>query len=130
MSQVIWDREPLWEAVKEVLRREKEITAGDLTEILKQDGWEPGPGGYILAGRVYQLMRERTITGEVIRVEIPGSRAKVYRLATDMPKITVRFTPEQYAELWKLARKCHTIPQELAGRILTEGAACIRKVVG
>lgn len=128
MSQ-IWDREPMWEAVRDILKRDGSLTAREIAEALVGNGWRVTPE-YRLDGRVYQLLSERTITGEVVRTERAGSRARTYSLATGMPKGIVRYTPEEYADLHRIAKKLRISPQELAGRILGAGIAYMKKVVG
>ena len=128
MSQ-IWDREPMWGAVRDILEKNGSCTAGEITDALVGQGWRVTPD-YRLDGRVYQLLRERTITGEVVRTERAGSRAKTYGLAKGMPRGIVHYTPEEYADLHRIAKKLRISPQELAGRILTAGIAYMKTVVG
>jgi hypothetical protein len=125
----IWDREPMWDAVKGILERNGACTAGEITDALVGQGWEVTPE-YRLSGRVYQLLRERTITGEVVRFGKKGSRAGTYGLAAGMPKGIVHYTQEEYADLHRIAKKLRISPQELAGRILGAGIAYMKKVVG
>lgn len=125
----IWDREPMWEAVRRILERNGACTAGEITDALVGQGWRVTPE-YRLSGRVYQLLRERTITGEVVRSGKKGSRAGTYCLAEGMPKGIVHYTTEEYADLHRIAKKLRISPQELAGRILGAGIAYMKKVVG
>ena len=122
-----WDREPLWEAVRAIIRRDGPSSAGDIATALKADGWDDP--GVRITSRTYQLLREKMVTGELVTEDIPGSRARTYNLADDMPSVTIRLTGQEYAALYRIGRKIHRKPEDTARRLMLAGIAYMQGVL-
>lgn len=122
-----WDREPLWEAVRIIIRRDGPSSAGEIAAALKADGWDTSTSR--ITSRTYQLLREKMTTGELVTEEVRGSRARTYNLAADMPSVTIRLTGEEYAALYRVGRKIHRNPEDTARRLMQAGIAYMREVL-
>ena len=126
MSGTTWDREPLWQAVRMILKRNGPLTAGDITAALEADGLAPEE--YSLS-RIYQLLREKQTTGELVTALLPETRARTYSIAADMPAVTLHLTGEEYAALFRIGRKIHCTPEDTARRLMQAGIAYMRGVL-
>lgn len=125
----IWDREPLWHEVRRILESNGTCTAGEIAKALEMDGWQTGPDSYKVEGRVYQLLRERIATGEVLTVQRKEGRAKGYTLSQGMPKLVLHIDAYYHAELHRIARKIRRPPEEVARRLLLAGIKYQKEVL-
>ena len=124
-----WDREPLWRAVRTILDEGGTCTAAAITSQLQAAGWAPTMVKYNLTGRVYQLLREKMVCGEVVVTTTPGCRAKGYSLAQGLPSMVIYFTAQEYATLHRIARKLHITPINAANRIMQAGIEYMQEVL-
>ena len=125
MSCNKWDREPLWQAVRMILKRNGPLTAGDIVTALAE---EMTAEDFSLS-RIYQLLREKQTTGELVTDMLPGSRARSYTLAADMPTVTLHLTGQEYAALFNIGRKIHRTPEDTARRLMQAGIAYMKGVL-